>query len=89
MDKNDDVGDGCWRVNVLMTTLRCCWKLFYKRRAVTFITCHQDPNSVTDFKSPTSGCHQQNCPLFSKPWDSLKGYRKSQYHMSECARFEF
>ena len=32
--------------------------------AVTFIRCQQDQISFTDFKSPTSRCHQQNCHLF-------------------------
>ena len=37
-----DVGDECWRPNVLVTTLRCWW------------FCHQHLKSVSIIKSPTS-----------------------------------
>ena len=60
-----DVDDGCWRRNVLVTTLRCLWRfwpflsptssIFYHwRRPPTTKRCHQYRNSVTNIHlSPT------------------------------------
>ena len=45
-----DVGDGCWRQNVLVTTIRC-WRRFRPFWLPTFKRCH---HFVTNFKSLTS-----------------------------------
>jgi len=53
------VGDGRWRQNVLVTTIRCWWRFWpfssptntfflQYRRARTFQRCHQHPQIVTD-----------------------------------------
>ena len=46
-----DVGDKCWRRNVLATTIRCWWRLW-----------SQHPNIVTNVTSPTSRCHYATTP---------------------------
>jgi len=61
-----DVGDGCWRPNMLMTSLRCClpiqyvgdrfktlrkWPI-YRKTSPTQWFCHQYLKSVTIIKSP-------------------------------------
>ena len=73
-----DVGDGCWRRNVLMTTTRCWWRyrpflspksiiFLQKSRAKSFKRCHQHPKIVNDFKSPTPRCHQHRCHCWLWP----------------------
>ena len=51
-----DVGDGCWRRNVLETTLRCWFEMSPISKF-----CHQHPKIVTNIKSPTSTRHQHLC----------------------------
>ena len=67
---NIDVGDGCWKRNVLAKTARCWWQFWsfghktsttstiylHWRREPTFKICHQHRNSVTNIHtlSPTS-----------------------------------
>ena len=50
-----DFGDG----NNLVTII-----FLHYRRVPTFKRCHQQSNVVTNFKSPTSRCHQHHCPQF-------------------------
>jgi len=65
--KNDyiDVVDGCWRGNVLVTTMRYWWRFWqfwsptstivlHLRRAPTFKICYQHPQILTNLKSLTS-----------------------------------
>ena len=64
-----DVGDGCWRRNVLATTLRCGWRFWpflsptssifqHKRRAPT---CNQRYSVTYIQKLSPSTCHQHLC----------------------------
>ena len=57
-----DVGDECWRRNMLVTTIRCWWRFWpfwspmstiflHYCRAPTFNWCHQHPKIVTNFLS--------------------------------------
>ena len=59
------VGDGCWRRNVLVTTLRCWWPFwsFLPPASTIFDTSdgHQDSKDVImiEIQTPTSkNCHQ-------------------------------
>jgi len=66
-----DVGDGYFRQNELMTTLRCCLptNIHYLFTLVSGTNiqktsprskfCHQHREIVTNFKSTTSRCHQR------------------------------
>jgi len=75
-----DVGDRCWRRNVLVIILRCWWAFWPfwsptisisspKRRAPTSKRCHQHTKIVTNCKSPTSQCRQHDCSrILLKSW---------------------
>ena len=68
-----DIGDGCCRRMVLVTTIRCCWQFWpfwsptstiflHKRRAPTSQRCHQHRNSATNIpKSSSTLSHQHHC----------------------------
>ena len=67
-----DVGYGCWRQYVLVTTIRCWWRFWpfwspsstifsHKRRAPSLIRCHQHPKIVANFKSLKRQCHPHHC----------------------------
>ena len=45
-----DVGDGCWRRNVLLIIIRQWWRFWYKCRAPTCKRCHQQKKSVTNIQ---------------------------------------
>ena len=54
-----DVGDGCWRRNVLATTLRCWWRFWPS--SFNFSVRHGYPKDVKhiEIPSPTpENCHQ-------------------------------
>ena len=71
-----NVGDGCWRRNVLVTTTRCLTNIvcdgfghfghphplsfLHYFRASTFKRCHRHPEIVSNIKSPISTCHQHH-----------------------------
>ena len=49
---NIDVGDGCWRRNVLMTTIRCSWRFrpFWSPISTIILHWHQYPKYVTNIE---------------------------------------
>ena len=68
-----DIDDGCWRWDVLVTSLKCLWQ-FWSFLSTTSpgyvnageacgrrnkIFCHQDLETVTNINSPTCRCHQK------------------------------
>jgi len=63
-----DVGNGCWRRNVLVAILKCWWRfchfssltssIFLLLASGSFKGCYQYRNSVTNIKSLTSTCYQ-------------------------------
>ena len=69
--ENNDIGDGCWRRNELVTSLRCWWEIrsfwtrtfaiFEHQRAFTYHKYHQCSKCVPNFKLPKSLCHQHHC----------------------------
>ena len=86
-----DVGDGCWRQNVLVTTLRCWWRFwqfdsptscifYHKRRAPTTKRCHQNRNSVTNSQklSPTSLVADNDLPV-EKIWGCKNDKRQPRF----------
>ena len=55
-----DVGDGCFRRNVLVTTIRCCWRL-WPFWSLTFKGYHQNRNSGWVTHKLSTNCHQHHC----------------------------
>ena len=66
-----DVGDECWRRNVLMTIIRCWWRFksfwsptstifLHYRRAPTFKRCHHHRISVTNIHESSSTMSHQH-----------------------------
>jgi len=58
-----DVGDGCWRQHLLVTSLRCWWPIWYIEKS------HQHNDSATTIiKSPTSKIDFQGHLLLQAKW---------------------
>ena len=59
-----DVGDGCWRRNLLVTTLRYWWRFWPVSSPISKF-CYQHPKIAINIKSPKSMLHKQ---AYSNKW---------------------
>ena len=93
------INDGCWRRNLLMTSLRCWWPINIQK--LTNITedhqhcllvwfCHRHLKLVTIKNLSTYRCHQHHCPPLAACYEKFSkiktGLHTEQKTMKYLAR---